>query len=205
MGGADAVLARARESFGKGEYRWVAEVTNHVVFSDPQNSAAREIEADALEQLGYQTENATWRNEYLVGAYELRNGLPKTGGRPLSVDMVKAMTLDMFFDFMGVRLNGPKAAGVTLAINFDFTDTGQKYAMTLENSTLIYAADKQLAKPDAAVTLKRTTLDAVAVRETTFPKEIAAGEIRIQGNPLKLTQLFSLLDTFEPTFNIVTP
>lgn len=205
MGGADAVLTRARESFEKGEYRWVAEVTNHVVFADPQNVAARELEADALEQLGYQIENATWRNEYLVGAYELRNGLPKTGGRPLSVDMVRAMTLDMFFDFMGVRLNGPKAAGVTLAINFDFTDTGQKYAVTLENSTLIYTADKQLANPDAAVALKRTTLDAVAVRETTFPKEIAGGAIKIQGNPLKLTQLFSLLDTFEPTFNIVTP
>jgi linear primary-alkylsulfatase len=205
MGGADAVLARARESFDKGEYRWVAEVMNHVVFADPENRQARELEADALEQLGYQTENATWRNEYLVGAYELRNGLPKTGARPFSVDMVKAMTLDMFFDFMGVRLNGPKAAGVTLAINFNFTDTGEKYAVTLENSTLIYAAGKQLPKADAVVTLKRATLNAVAAQETTFPEQIAAGAIKIDGSPLKLMQLFSLLDTFAPTFNIVTP
>ncbi len=205
MGGADAVLARARESFDKGEYRWVAEVLNHVVFADPDNRQARELEADALEQLGYQTENATWRNEYLVGAYELRNGLPKTTGRPFSLDMLKAMTLDMFFDYLGVRLNGPKAKGVTLGVNFEFTDTGQKYAVTLQHSTLIYAAGKQLEEPDASVILKRTTFNAIAARESTFEKEIAAGAIKIQGKPLALLQLFSLLDNFEPTFNIVTP
>lgn len=111
----------------------------------------------------------------------------------------------MFFDYLGVRLNGPKAEGVTLAINFDFTDTGQKYAVTVENSTLIYAAGKVLEKPNATVVLKRTTLDAIAVRETSFEKRIAKRAIKIHGNPLSLLKLFSLLDNFEPTFNIVTP
>ena len=119
--------------------------------------------------------------------------------------MVKSMTLDMFFDYLGVRLNGPKAEGVTLAINFEFTDTGQQYAVTVENSTLIYAAGKALEKPNATVALKRSTFDAIAARETSFEKEIAAGAIKIHGNALVLLKLFSLLDNFEPTFNIVTP
>jgi alkyl sulfatase BDS1-like metallo-beta-lactamase superfamily hydrolase len=205
MGGAEAVLERARRSFADGDHRWVAEVVNHVVFADPDNRAARELAADALEQLGYQTENATWRNEYLVGAHELRNGLSKTPARGYSLDLVKAMTLDMFFDFLGVRLNGPKAEGVEIGLNFEFTDTGQKYAVTLANSVLIYRADKQLENPDAGLVLKRATLDAIAARESTFEKEIAAGNVKVHGNPLKLVQLFSLLDDFDPAFHIVTP
>lgn len=205
MGGADAVLARAQTSFDQGEYRWVAEVLNHVVFADPDNRQARELAADALEQLGYQSENATWRNEYLVGAFELRNGLPKLGSRPFSMDIVRSMTLDMFFDYLGVRLNGPKAQGVKLGVNFEFTDTQQQYAVTVENSTLIYQSGKKLADADAGVVLKRSTLDAIAARESTFQDEIAGGGITLEGKPLTLLQLFSLLDEFEPTFDIVTP
>ena len=205
MGGADAVVAKARESFERGEYRWVAEVLNHVVFADPDNKEARRLAADALEQLGYQTENATWRNEYLVGAYELRNGLPKTDARPNSRDIVKAMTLDMFFDYLGVRLNPEKAKDKKLAINFQFTDTDQQYAVSVEDCTLLYAAGKQAPGADATLILKRTTLDSIAAKDTTFQREIGGGAIRIEGNPLKLIEMFSLFDNFEPTFNIVTP
>ena len=155
MGGAAAVIAKARESFKAGEYRWVAEVLNHVVFADPNNAEARQLAADALEQLGYQTENTTWRNEYLMGAFELRNGVPKAPAtRAGSPDTVRAMTLDMFFDYMGVRLNGPKADGRLITINWVFTDTGQKYVLSLEDSVLVYTANKQLDQPDATVTLE---------------------------------------------------
>src|SRR5262245_30906923 len=111
MGGSDAVLSKARESYGKGDYRWVAQVVNHVVFADPGNRAARELQADALEQLGYQAEAGPWRNFYLTGAKELREGVQK---RPTpntaSPDTVRAMTLEMFFDYLSVRLNREKAA-----------------------------------------------------------------------------------------------
>jgi alkyl sulfatase BDS1-like metallo-beta-lactamase superfamily hydrolase len=120
MGGADAVIDKAKASYDKGDYRWVAEVMKHVVFADPENEEAKNLQADAFEQLGYQTENPTWRNEYLMGAYELRNGLPKTAIITASADVVNAMSYDMLLDFVGLRLNGPKAADKTSAFSMKF-------------------------------------------------------------------------------------
>ena len=127
MGGADAVLAQAQKSYDAGDYRWVAQVVHHVVFADPDNQAARDLEADALEQLGYQAESGPWRNFYLTGAQELRNGVaelptPNTA----SPDTIRAMSLDLFFDYLGVRLNAGKAGEATARLNFDFSDTGEK-------------------------------------------------------------------------------
>src|SRR5690606_12746679 len=130
MGGADAVIARARADFAKGEYRWVAQVMYHVVFADPANRAARELCADALEQLGYQAESATWRNAYLYGARELRGGVMQLPPRPiLSPDLIRAVTTDTFFDFMAVRLNAERAAGKRFVIDWRFTDTGEIVAL----------------------------------------------------------------------------
>ncbi len=141
MGGADAVIARARGDFAKGEYRWVASAMNQVVFADPANRAARELGADALEQLGFQAEAATWRNAYLVGAMELRNGVPKIlGNNTANADTLKALNNEMFFDFLGVRLNAAKAEGKTMVINWSFTDSNQRIALNLDNSALTYVA-----------------------------------------------------------------
>jgi alkyl sulfatase BDS1-like metallo-beta-lactamase superfamily hydrolase len=206
MGGPQAVIAKARESFDKGEYRWVAQVINHVVFADPKNREARELQAAALEQLGYQTENPTWRNEFLMGAFELRNGVPRAlTTRVDSQDTLRAMTLEMLLDYLGIRLNGPKAEGKTIALNWYLTDTGEKYAVTLENSALTYTADKQLPDADATMTLTRETLNRILMGMTTPDKEIEMGKIQLQGNREKLAELLSLMDSFEPMFNIVTP
>src|SRR5262249_22311189 len=120
-GGADAVLEKAKKDFDKGEYRWVAQMVNHVVLADPKNKAARALQADTLEQLGYQAENGTWRNFYLTGAMELRKGVQKLPAAvTASPDTVRAMSLDLFFDYVGVRLNGPRAAAAKKAvINMD--------------------------------------------------------------------------------------
>ncbi len=206
MGGAAAVIAKARESYRQGEYRWVAEVLNHVVFADPKNQEARLLEADALEQLGYQTENATWRNEYLVGAFELRHGIPKSiGAKTDSADVIEALPLDMYFEYLGIRLNGPKAEGKTISLNWNFTDVKSTYALVLENSVLIPTAGKTLPNADASVTLTRKTLDAIAIGTTSFPQAIADGSIKVEGDRRKLAELLGLLDSFEPMFPIVTP
>jgi alkyl sulfatase BDS1-like metallo-beta-lactamase superfamily hydrolase len=123
MGGAEEIMAKAREDFKRGEYRWVVQVMNQVVFADPHNQEARHLQADALEQLGYQAEAATWRNNYLTAAYELRNGVLPRPSSFVNPDVMAAMTIPMFFDFMGVRLNGPKADGKAIVLNWDFTDT----------------------------------------------------------------------------------
>src|SRR5262245_911146 len=112
MGGAAATIARAREDFANGDYRWVADVMSQVVFAEPENTEARALAADACEQLGYQAESATWRNAYLLGAFELRNGTPAMQARaPVSPDVVRALSVPLFFDYLGVRLNAPKALG----------------------------------------------------------------------------------------------
>lgn len=205
MGGADAVLARARDDFRKGEYRWVASAMSQVVYADPTNRAARELGADALEQLGYQSEAGTWRSAYLVGAMELRGGVPKIpGGSSSNADTLKAVSNDLFFDFLGVRLDATKAEGKTMVINWNFTDSNQQFVLTLENSALTHIAGQE-AQADATVTLSRATLDAVTLKETSFPAAVLAGKVKIEGNRAKLGELMSMLDTFEPMFPVVEP
>ncbi len=206
MGGADALLAKAREAFDKGEYRWVAQVVNHLVFADPDNRAARELQADALEQLGYQAESGPWRNFYLSGAKELRDGVMDAAvPKSLTPDTVRATPLDMFFDLLAVRLIGPKAAGRVITLNARFTDIGEEYVLRVENGVLNYAKGKQAADADATLITTRAALDKVVLGEATAAEMMAAGEARIEGDPTKLAEFLSLMDTFEFWFNIVTP
>jgi alkyl sulfatase BDS1-like metallo-beta-lactamase superfamily hydrolase len=206
MGGADAVIARAQEDFKAGNYRWVASVMNQVVFADPANRKARELGADALEQLGYQTEAATWRNAYLMGAMELRTGVPKLPAvGALSREILKSVAVDLLFDFLAVRLNADLAEGKAMVINWTFTDTGDKFIVNLENSALTHLSGKLAAKADAGITLTRETLDSLLLRQKTFPDAVAAGEIKVEGDPGKLGELMGMLDEFALGFPIVEP
>jgi alkyl sulfatase BDS1-like metallo-beta-lactamase superfamily hydrolase len=206
MGGADAVILRARDDFRAGNYRWVASVMNQVVFADPANKQARELGADALEQLGYQAEAATWRNAYLMGAMELRNGVTKVPGiGTFSLDMVKAIPVGVIFDLWAVRLNAEKAEGKTLVINWTFTDVGEKLTVNLENSALTHLHGKLAANANAGLTLTRATLDSILVRQTTFPNAIKAGDIKVEGEAGKLGELIGMLDEITPDFPIVEP
>jgi alkyl sulfatase BDS1-like metallo-beta-lactamase superfamily hydrolase len=205
MGDPQAVIARARVDFQKGDYRWVAQAMNHVVFAYPDNMEARNLEADALEQLGYQAESATWRNCYLTGAYELRNDKLVAARSYASADIIKAMTIPMVFDYLGVRLNGPKANGKKIILNWDFTDVGEKYILNLENSTLTTMPDRQAADANATLTLTRAALDTILSGQMTLVQAVSSGQLKIAGNSLKFMELFSLLDTFKPDFNIVLP
>ena len=206
MGGADAVISKAGEAFERGEYRWVVEVVNHLVFAQPDNRQARELQADALEQLGYQAESGPWRNFYLTGAWELREGVASTGITATgSSDVIAAMSLEMVFDYMAVRLNGPKAEGKTISVRFTLTDTGEDYLLTVENGVLNYAAGRQGRKSDVGLTLTRAALNDVLTQESTVQEKLSSGDIVIDGNPEKLAEMFGLMDDFDPMFNIVTP
>jgi alkyl sulfatase BDS1-like metallo-beta-lactamase superfamily hydrolase len=207
MGGAEAALARARADFDKGEYRWVAQVALQLVFADPSHRAARDLGADALEQLGYQSESATARNSYLQGAAELRNGVPKQAQtRTASADLVRAMPLEQFFDYLGVRVNGQRAEGKHLVLNWQFTNTGQRCVLTLRNAVLTADFDAHDEEADATVTLSRATLDEISLQRLTFPAAVAAGRIAVQGrSPARLLELLGLLDTFAGNFAIVEP
>jgi len=206
MGGIQAVLQRAQQDFERGEYRWVAQVASQLVFAEPQNTAARQLAARAYEQLGYQQESATARNAFLQGAMELRNGPPQLPAFiSASPDVIRALPLDMFFDFLGVRLNGEKAQGKTLVLNWRFTDTQQNYVLNLENSALTHSTNSQAPNADATLTLTRATLDDISLQKTTFPAAVQAGLIGIGGNPQKVMELLGLLEGFSPGFPVVEP
>lgn len=205
MGGADAVLKRAREDFKAGQYRWVASVLSQVVFADPANKDARNLGADALEQLGYQSEAATWRNAYLLGALELRNGLGQQAPSTANADLLKGVSIDLAFDFLGVRLNAPKAEGKKIVINWTFTDLNETYVMNLENSALTHRSGKLDPNADASVTLTRAALDAITLKQRSFLGSVLTGDVSVGGNPLKLRELFGMLDEFSPGFEIVEP
>ncbi len=206
MGGAEAVLRQASQCYDEGDYRWVAEVVNHVVFADPDNVAAKRLLADAYEQLGYQAESGPWRNFYLTGAQELRRGVaPLPAASAASPDILRAMPLDMLFDFLGVRLDAGRAADKTVELNIEFTDTGDKYALGVENSAIHYSKGKLLDKPDASLTTTRAAFDDVILKQTTLEKLIVAGKAKLGGDPRKFAEFVSWLDNFEFWFNIVTP
>lgn len=205
MGGADAAIKRARDDFKAGQYRWVASVMSKVVFADPANKDARELGAQALEQLGYQSEAATWRNAYLLGALELRNGVGQQAPSTANADLLKGVSIDLAFDFLGVRLNAPKAEGKKITINWTFTDLNETYVLNLENSALTHTSGKLSDNADASVTLTRAALDAITLKERTFLGSVLTGDVSVSGNPLKLRELFGLLDEFSPGFEIVEP
>lgn len=206
MGGPDAIMQKAKDDYAQGNYRWVAQVTNKIVFADPHNKEARNLEADALEQMGYQAESGPWRNFYLTGAQELRNGVVK-GATPntASPDMVKAMSPEMFFDYLAVHINGEKAANAKAVFNVDLGSDGGKYKLELENGVLNHSANVQASDADASIVLNRATLNKIILKEESLKQAKEKGEVTITGNQAKVDEFLSYLDSFDFWFNIVTP
>ena len=209
-GGADAVLKHAREDYAKGEYRWVAQAMASLVYAQPDNQAARNLSADALEQLAYQAESAVERNCYLTAAMEQRSGGKKIASpmRTASPDMLRALTIDNIFDFLGVRLNATKVEGKHIVINWIFTDVGtngKRYMLNLENSALTYVPDFNARTADVTVTLKRSTLDAILAEQLSPIKAVLSGDLKIDGSKLAFYDVFGSLDKFSPDFEIIGP
>lgn len=207
MGGADHLLQMARASFDKGEYRWVVEVVNKLVFADPANQAARNLQADALEQLGYQAENAGWRNSYLMAAQELRNGVPKDlpSMKSGSPDALAAMDTGLLFDYLGVRLNAEKAEGEDFAINLVLPDKNEQYLLELKNSHLNNIKGVQSETAGQTVTIDRADLNRLMLKQVSPVRLVFEGKLKSSGNPLLLAKLFGMLEDFDFWFDIVTP
>jgi alkyl sulfatase BDS1-like metallo-beta-lactamase superfamily hydrolase len=205
MGGDAAVLETGRKAFANGDYRWVAELMNQAVFANPGNAEARALQADALEQLGYQAESAPWRNAYLMGALELRNGNQKTATSSVSADTVRGMTNELLFDFISLRLDHAKTDGMKAAIQMVFTDSNETWALELSNSVLNNTKGRVLKNPDLKLTLTRQAFLAMLLQGKKLPELVQAGMVQVEGNPKALGAVVANLVTFDPTFNIVTP
>jgi alkyl sulfatase BDS1-like metallo-beta-lactamase superfamily hydrolase len=206
MGGADAVIEKARADFDKGEYRWVATALNYVVFADPNNEKAKNLLADTFEQMGYQAESGPWRNFYLSGASELRNGVQKgVTVDTSSPDIVRNLGMETYLDYLAVRLNHPEAAGKKITLNVTLPDKDQKFVIYVENGVMNYTLDKHADKADATITLDRSVLDDINLGQTSIDQAITEGKVTVDGDAAKFGDFVALLDTFEFWFDIVTP
>ena len=150
-GGADALLANAREAFEQGDYRWVAEVVNHLVFADPGNADARELQARALEQLAFGSENGTWRNFFLMGALELREGVSGTAAVTAPPDIIRNLSAEQLFDVLAIRIDGPRAGDRRITLHWRFTDTDEDHRLTLEHGVLTQRRGTSASAVDVAV------------------------------------------------------
>lgn len=210
MGGADEAVAKARLDFAAGEFRWVVEVMKHVIFSDPGHEAARALSADAMEQLGYQAESATWRNAYLLAARELRNRRPAgaPGSIPISADMLTLLPLGSFLEYLAIRLKGEKVQD--LKARFDWSlrnDDGQaeQQRLTLSNGALSHLAGQHEGRVDAGIVMSRAELATWLATPDGLLQALDTGAMDIRGNKPLFRQLLAALDQFDPMFNVVEP
>lgn len=205
MGGADAILEKAKKDYDEGNYRWVAEVLDKLVMAQPNNQKAKNLLADAFVQMGYQAESGPWRNFYLSGAKELQDGvkvlpMPNTS----SPDIVTTMPMEMFFDFLAVHIDGDKAAGKTIMINLELTDIDTRYGVAVENGVLNYY-NKPLDDADVTISIARKQFNNVMLGQATLKDQIDAGDAKLEGDAAKFDELRSLLVKFDPWWPIVTP
>ncbi len=206
IGGAERALELATQALADGDERWAATLSGHVVFAAPQNTAARELQAAAFEQLGYQTENATWRNAYLSGAQELRDGVGEGTLRAQAPDIVRSLQTGQLFDAIGTRINAARAvAAGELVVAWDFTDIGEQWTLRVRNASL--STVKNVIAADAQATIKttRATLNSLILKEIDPIEAFSSGAITVDGDPMALASFLGLLDDPGADFPIVLP
>ena len=200
LGSTDAVLRKARKDFEKGDYQWVAQITKELVFADPSNQKARNLCADALEQLGYQAESGAWRNAYLMGAAELRkgnlSGLARTANGLGSA--MKEMTVDMLLDYISILTDANDAQNDDVTLNLIVTDVNEKFYVTRKNGILLSYSGENRPDAQATVTCKRLQLLALMQGQQ-------AGQVQVSGDATALKRLLAYASKFEKTFNVIEP
>ena len=200
LGSTDAVLRKARKDFEKGDYQWVAQITKELVFADPSNQKARNLCADALEQLGYQAESGAWRNAYLMGAAELRkgnlSGLARTANGLGSA--MKEMTVDMLLDYISILTDANAAQNDDVTLNLIVTDVNEKFYVTRKNGILLSYSGENRPDAQATVTCKRLQLLALMQGQQ-------AGQVQVSGDATALKRLLAYASKVEKTFNVIEP
>ena len=201
MGGIDRVVQLAQEAYDSGDFRWAATLLDHAVFAEQDHAGARELYADTLEQLGYGSECATWRNFFLSGATELRTG---NFGTPVSTSaptMLSQLTPEQMFDILAISVNGPRAWDLDIALDVSFADLDANYRLTLRNGVLVYRR-RPADEASAAATVRLATkmrLMAAAMGD------LESLGLEVTGDTGAVSALMDVLDRPNPTFNIITP
>jgi alkyl sulfatase BDS1-like metallo-beta-lactamase superfamily hydrolase len=205
-GGADKAIAAAQAAFDKGDYRWTAELLNHVVFAQPDNKSASNLLARTYDQMGYVAEASTWRNSYLTAAAELRKGPPKKGfDRSYAIDMIRQTPGGLFLDAMAAGLNGPDAEDMNLKINLVFSDTKESFVLWIENAVLHHKKAPPAANANATLTLTKEIFIKMIIGTAGVKDTLMSDDLKITGSRIDLIRFFRLIEKAPGTFAIVTP
>jgi alkyl sulfatase BDS1-like metallo-beta-lactamase superfamily hydrolase len=206
IGGADKAVAAAQAAYDKGDYRWAAELLNHAVFGDPSSKAAKELLAKTYEQMGYMAEAATWRNAYLTGAQELRNGAPEKGvSKALLMDMLLQTPTERFLEAMAANLNGPNAEGKDFKVNLVLTDQKESYVLWIENAVLHFRSAPPASDAHATLSLTREIFVKMIAGTAGVKDTIMSDDLKVTGSKIDLVRFFSLIDKADGKFPVVTP
>jgi linear primary-alkylsulfatase len=204
MGGAAPILARARELHDAGDYLRATEILNKLVQAAPENAEARDALADAFEQLGYQQENPGLRNSFLNGAYELRTGIPEgETASSSSPDVIRAMSTELFLNFLGIRMDSRQSEGLRFTINLVTPDNGEHFIIEMENATLTNIKGFQADAPDLTLTINRADLEQTMMGAKTLEAQIAEGTAQVEGDASVLAKLAAVMVDFDPRFEIM--
>jgi alkyl sulfatase BDS1-like metallo-beta-lactamase superfamily hydrolase len=201
MGGIGRVVELARAAFDSGDFRWTATLLDHAIFTDSAHAGARELYADTLEQMGYGAENATWRNFFLSGATELRDGNFGTAVQVASTTMLNQLTPEQIFDSLAIRVNGPRSWNLDLAFDITFTDSDANYRLTLRNGVLVY---RKITADPASATVTLRLASKIRLLSAAFGDFTSPG-LELSGDETALQSLLGVLDAPDPSFNIITP
>ena len=204
MGGAARIMERGRELHDKGDYLLASEIMNKLVQAEPSNQNAKDLLADIFEQIGYQQENPGLRNSFLAGAYELRSGIPEgETASSSSPDIIRAMSTELFLNFLGIRMDSRKAEGLRFTINLITPDNGEKFLIELENATLTNIQGFLAAKPDLTLTINRSDLEQTMMGAKALEDQIKDGTARAEGDVSVLMKLAATMVEFDPRFEVM--
>ncbi len=201
MGGIERVVELAKAAFDSGDFRWAATLLDHAIFTDSEHTAARALYSDTLEQLAYGAENATWRNFFLSGAAELRDGNLGTAVQVASPTMLSQLTPEQIFDSLAIRVNGPRSWDLDLAFDITFADSDANYRLALRNGVLVY---REIAPDPASATATLRLAGKMRLLSAAFGDFTSPG-LELSGDETALQSLLGALDAPDPSFNIITP
>jgi alkyl sulfatase BDS1-like metallo-beta-lactamase superfamily hydrolase len=205
-GGADALLGKARSAYEQGEYRWAAELLNHLVFAQADNAGAKALLANTYDQLGYQAESGPWRDVYLAAAYELRHGTPDLMVEMATMtDVLKRTPVEKFFQSMSVRLDPQEAEGVDMTVAISFSDLEESYLLSVKNSVMHHRQTDALAQANASLHLTHELFVRMLTGDAGLRETLTSDELEVTGSVLDLVRFFTLFSNQEGLFNIVTP
>ncbi len=204
MGGADKIIKKGKQLYDQGKYLEATEILNKLLYAEPQNQAGKDLLADVFEQLGYQQETPGLRNSFLAAAFELRSGFlagapPKASGP----DVIRAMSTEMFLEFIDIRMDSKKAEELEFKINLITPDNGEKFVVELSNATLTVIEGYESKEADLTITIDRADLEPVMMGAETLQAQIDDGTAKVEGNAEVLKQLASTLAQFHVGFEIL--